>query len=95
MNAGQSSGTPGVAARAFVGAIRGYQRFVSPLLASNCRYHPTCSAFAVEAIEVHGAGRGSWMAVKRIGRCHPFHEGGIDPVPGTKEELDTDIPETS
>jgi putative membrane protein insertion efficiency factor len=62
--------------------IRLYQRFLSPLLGNNCRYHPTCSRYAYEALEVHGTLRGGWMALKRIGRCHPWHEGGFDPVPG-------------
>jgi putative membrane protein insertion efficiency factor len=63
------------------GAIRLYQRLLSPLLGRNCRYLPTCSQYAVEALETHGALRGSWLAVRRIGRCHPFHDGGFDPVP--------------
>lgn len=62
-------------------AIKGYRRFLSPLLGKNCRYHPTCSAYAMEAIAIHGSMRGGWLAVKRIGRCHPFRPGGIDPVP--------------
>lgn len=62
--------------------IRVYRWFLSPLLGQNCRYHPSCSAYALEAIELHGAGRGSWLAIRRIGRCHPWHEGGYDPVPG-------------
>lgn len=66
-----------------LGPIRLYQRLISPLLGSNCRYYPTCSRYAYEAIDVHGPVRGSWLAVKRIGRCHPFHDGGYDPVPGT------------
>ncbi|MBM5810870.1 MAG: membrane protein insertion efficiency factor YidD [Gammaproteobacteria bacterium] len=61
--------------------IRGYRWFLSPLLGPNCRYHPSCSAYALEALELHGAGRGTWLAVCRIGRCHPWHEGGYDPVP--------------
>jgi putative membrane protein insertion efficiency factor len=65
----------------FVRAIGGYQRFISPLLGSNCRYRPTCSAYALEAISRYGSLRGGWLAVKRIGRCHPFRDGGIDPVP--------------
>ncbi len=61
--------------------IRLYQRAVSPFLGKNCRYHPTCSAYAVESIEVYGAGRGSWLALRRLGRCHPWRAGGYDPVP--------------
>ena len=64
-----------------IGAIGLYRRFLSPLLGANCRYLPTCSAYAVEALETHGAVRGSWLAIRRVGRCHPFHEGGFDPVP--------------
>ncbi len=64
--------------------VRGYQRFISPLMGANCRYHPTCSAYAREAIEAHGAGRGSWLAARRICRCHPWREGGYDPVPPPK-----------
>ncbi|QLQ33401.1 MAG: membrane protein insertion efficiency factor YidD [Candidatus Thiothrix singaporensis] len=62
--------------------IRGYQLFLSPLLGSNCRFYPTCSHYAREAIETHGALQGSWLALRRIGRCNPWHEGGFDPVPG-------------
>ena len=61
--------------------VRAYQLFISPLLPAACRYYPSCSAYAVEALEKHGAGRGSWLAMKRIGRCHPFRPGGFDPVP--------------
>lgn len=68
-----------------VGAIRAYQRLLSPLLGRNCRYLPTCSQFAAEAIEVHGLARGGPMAVRRLGRCHPFREGGYDPVPERPE----------
>ena len=63
------------------GAIRFYQRFVSPLLGVNCRFYPSCSSFACEAIEKHGALRGVWLGIRRLCRCHPFHPGGIDPVP--------------
>ena len=61
--------------------IRAYQAGVSPLLPASCRFTPTCSAYALQAVEEHGALRGSWLAVKRIGRCHPFGGRGYDPVP--------------
>ena len=61
--------------------LRGYKRLISPLLPSACRFYPTCSQYMSEAIEVHGAGRGIWLGLKRLGRCHPFHEGGTDLVP--------------
>ena len=62
-------------------AIRAYQLWIGPLLPSACRYHPTCSAYAIEAIARHGAWRGSLLAARRISRCHPFRVGGYDPVP--------------
>ncbi|MEO5365155.1 MAG: membrane protein insertion efficiency factor YidD [Magnetococcus sp. WYHC-3] len=61
--------------------IRCYQWGLSPLLPRSCRFHPTCSAYALEALERHGLGRGGWMALRRLARCHPFHPGGFDPVP--------------
>lgn len=61
--------------------IRVYQLLLSPFLGSHCRFTPTCSQYASEAIARHGALRGSWLAIKRIGRCHPFCDGGYDPVP--------------
>jgi len=61
--------------------VRAYQVALSPLLPAACRYHPTCSHYAIEALEKHGALRGGWLAVKRIARCHPFRAGGFDPVP--------------
>lgn len=61
--------------------VRAYQVGLSPLLPASCRYFPSCSAYAIEALEVHGAMRGGWLAVKRIARCHPFRPGGFDPVP--------------
>ena len=63
-----------------ISLIRFYQLCISPLLGNNCRYYPTCSQYAIEAIEKKGIIRGSWMAVKRICRCHPWHDGGYDPV---------------
>jgi putative membrane protein insertion efficiency factor len=62
--------------------IRVYQVALSPMLGPNCRYYPTCSQYAIEAIDTHGSLRGAWMTLKRISRCHPWHEGGFDPVPG-------------
>ena len=70
-----------MARRALIAVIRGYQRFVSPGLPAACRFYPSCSAYAATAIERHGPLRGSWLAVRRLSRCHPFHPGGIDPVP--------------
>lgn len=61
--------------------VRGYQSLVSPLFGPRCRYLPTCSEYAYEALGQHGALRGTWLAVRRVARCHPFHEGGYDPVP--------------
>ena len=62
--------------------IRAYQVALSPLLGPNCRYYPTCSQYAIEALEIHGSLKGTWLTIKRIARCHPWHEGGFDPVPG-------------
>lgn len=61
--------------------IEGYRLLLSPFFGTQCRYYPTCSAYAREAIETHGAARGTWLAVKRVLRCHPWHAGGVDPVP--------------
>jgi uncharacterized protein len=61
--------------------LRAYQFLISPWLGSNCRFHPTCSAYAIEAIRQWGPLRGSWMAIRRVGRCHPWSDGGDDPVP--------------
>ena len=68
--------------RVLIGVIRFYQTAISPLSPPSCRYTPSCSAYAREAIEVHGAGRGAWLALKRILRCHPWGGFGHDPVPG-------------
>ena len=65
--------------------VRLYRALVSPLLPPACRFHPSCSAYALGALERHGALRGSWLAARRLCRCHPFHPGGIDPVPELRE----------
>jgi putative membrane protein insertion efficiency factor len=62
-----------------IATVRFYQRAISPLLGSNCRFSPTCSQYTIEAIEKYGAVRGVWKGIKRIARCHPFHQGGYDP----------------
>ena len=67
--------------RVLLALIAGYRYFLSPLLGPTCRFYPTCSEYAKEAIQIHGAIRGSWLAVKRIAKCHPWHPGGLDPVP--------------
>jgi putative membrane protein insertion efficiency factor len=69
------------AARAATFLLRFYKATLSPLLPRACRYEPTCSIYAREAIERHGLGRGAWLALRRLARCHPFRPGGFDPVP--------------
>ncbi|MGV6825405.1 MAG: membrane protein insertion efficiency factor YidD [bacterium] len=66
--------------------VRVYQLLISPLTGNNCRYLPTCSAYTIEAMETHGAFKGIWMGIKRVGRCHPWHEGGYDPVPPPRKK---------
>ena len=65
--------------------VRAYQMVLSPLLGANCRYQPTCSAYALEALERHGAWRGGWLTLRRIARCHPWGGSGYDPVPGADD----------
>ena len=72
-------------ARALCAAVDGYRRFVSPLLGNHCRFHPTCSRYALEAVRMHGCRRGIGLALRRILRCHPLHPGGFDPVPAPAE----------
>ena len=72
---------PSLGARALMFGVRVYQVVLSPVLGGQCRYYPSCSAYALEALARHGAWRGAWLAVRRIGRCHPFRPGGYDPVP--------------
>ncbi|AFY36688.1 UPF0161 protein yidD [[Leptolyngbya] sp. PCC 7376] len=64
-----------------LGLIHGYRVLISPLFPASCRFQPTCSQYALDAVEEYGVLRGSWLAIKRILRCHPFAEGGYDPVP--------------
>jgi putative membrane protein insertion efficiency factor len=64
-----------------LGALRAYRYLLRPMLGANCRFYPSCSDYASEAIARHGAARGAWLAVRRVGRCHPWHPGGYDPVP--------------
>jgi hypothetical protein len=66
--------------------IKGYRALISPLFPPVCRFQPTCSSYALEAVNRFGAWRGSWLAVRRILRCHPFHPGGYDPVPQKEEK---------
>jgi putative membrane protein insertion efficiency factor len=67
--------------------LKGYKYLVSPLLGQRCRFWPSCSEYAIEAVESHGAARGSWLAARRVLKCHPWHEGGVDPVPDSKSKL--------
>jgi putative membrane protein insertion efficiency factor len=68
-------------AKPLIWLVRGYQLAISPMLPPSCRFHPTCSCYAIEALQRHGALRGGWLALRRISRCHPWHPGGHDPVP--------------
>lgn len=75
------SAQPGAVARALAAVVRAYQLVLSPRLASSCRFEPSCSTYAHEALLIHGAGRGGWLAIRRLLRCHPFSAAGYDPVP--------------
>lgn len=67
--------------RILLALIRAYQYLVSPMLGPSCRFTPTCSEYAVEALKKYGVIKGGWLSVKRVGRCHPWHDGGYDPLP--------------
>jgi putative membrane protein insertion efficiency factor len=72
-----------------IGPIRAYRFFLSPWLGQSCRFTPTCSSYAIEAIETKGSIKGLWLALKRLGRCHPWCQGGYDPVPSSFSETNT------
>lgn len=67
--------------KALILIVRTYRYLVSPLLGNHCRFYPSCSSYAIEALERHGALKGCWLSLRRLFRCHPFHPGGVDPVP--------------
>ena len=81
--------------RTIVWMIRGYQLTLSPLLPPACRFYPTCSQYMLEAVQRYGAVRGGWLGLKRLGRCHPFHPGGYDPVPDLEEASRASPPDES
>lgn len=73
----------------FLGLIYVYQRFISPLTPPTCRFYPTCSEYTRQAIQYHGPFKGTWLGIRRILKCHPFHKGGFDPVPLKKKPTST------
>ena len=86
---------PGPVARLLLVGVGAYRRWVSPALPPRCRFHPTCSAYAAEAISTHGAVRGGFLATWRLLRCHPFHPGGYDPVPRSRPTPNRPSPTTA
>jgi putative membrane protein insertion efficiency factor len=76
---------PSLPAMAAIGAVKLYQFTLRPLLGNECRFHPRCSDYAIAALRAHGAGRGSVLAARRVLRCNPWHEGGLDPVPESRK----------
>ena len=74
-------------ARVLIGLVKGYRLLLSPALGSACRFEPTCSAYALQALQRHGAAHGSYLTLKRLGRCHPWCDGGHDPVPEQRPAL--------
>ena len=81
----------GLLARLLTAAIVAYRRYLSPALPARCRFYPSCSTYAVEAITTHGAVRGAWLTLRRLLRCHPFHPGGFDPVPDPIRHRPADV----
>jgi len=84
----QSTDRPGPAAWLLTQLVRGYQLVVSPWFGPRCRFYPSCSAYAVTALRRHGALKGTWLAARRLLRCHPWNPGGLDPVPPTRPGAD-------
>lgn len=80
-------------ARLLIAIIRAYQRWLSPLLGPRCRFHPSCSQYMLEALQLHGLFRGGWLGFRRILRCHPLNPGGFDPVPGSARADDSAPPD--
>ncbi|GAA4865187.1 MULTISPECIES: membrane protein insertion efficiency factor YidD [Saccharopolyspora] len=83
-----SAARPSPMARVLLGPVHVYRKVISPLLPPTCRFYPTCSAYAVEALTAHGALRGGWLAARRLLRCGPWHPGGLDPVPPARGPAD-------
>lgn len=77
-----------MAKRVLIGLVRAYRLLISPLLGASCRFQPTCSNYMIESINRFGALRGTWLGIRRISRCHPWHKGGLDPVPELKKHTD-------
>ena len=78
-------------ARLLILLVKGYRLFLSPALGSSCRFEPTCSAYALQALQTHGAGKGAYLTLTRIGRCHPWCDGGLDPVPPARSGHPGDV----
>lgn len=85
---GQSARRPSPAAWLLLLPVHAYRKIISPLLPPTCRFYPSCSAYAVEALTVHGALRGGWLTARRLLRCGPWHPGGLDPVPPRRDRAD-------
>ncbi|MCI0753350.1 membrane protein insertion efficiency factor YidD [Teichococcus vastitatis] len=88
----RGSGPAGAVAWLLIGGVRTYQLTLRGVIGSHCRFHPHCSAYAIEALKKHGAARGTWLATRRILRCHPWHPGGYDPVPEAGPEAPSAAP---